>query len=338
MKKNYKSLLITIFVAIGLIAFGAYLTLFAPNAQKDIKIYIYKNNSFEDVFNQIKQNLKNEKTFEIYAKLKKYDKYIKEGYYQIPLGANNYQIIETLIKGIQTPVKLIVPSVRTIDILIAKIDEQLELTKEELLDILFDPQTLNSYGLSKHTVATLFIPNTYEVYWTISPKKLIERMYKEYNKFWNEERIRKAKKIGLTPTEVIILASIVQAEQMEHSEERPIIAGLYINRLKKGIPLQSDPTVLFALGQFDKKRVLFKDLEVNSPYNTYKNKGLPPGPILIPEISSIDAVLNYQKNDFLYMCAKEDFSGYHYFSKTIDEHLKYAQLYQKKLDEMKIKN
>lgn len=163
-------------------------------------------------------------------------------------------------------------------------------------------------------------------------------MYKEYNKFWNEERIRKAKKIGLTPTEVIILASIVQAEQMEHSEERPIIAGLYINRLKKGIPLQSDPTVLFALGQFDKKRVLFKDLEVNSPYNTYKNKGLPPGPILIPEISSIDAVLNYQKNDFLYMCAKEDFSGYHYFSKTIDEHLKYAQLYQKKLDEMKIKN
>ena len=176
----------------------------------------------------------------------------------------------------------------------------------------------------------MFIPNTYEMYFNTGADKVIERFYYEYEQFWNEERKEKAKQIGLTPLEVSILASIVQAETVKR-DEAPIIAGLYINRLKQGIALQADPTLVFAVGDFTLKRVLNEHKEIDSPYNTYKYAGLPPGPINMPEISSIDAVLKYKPSDFIYMCAKEDFSGYHNFTNNYNEHLRNAQRYQKAL-------
>jgi UPF0755 protein len=185
----------------------------------------------------------------------------------------------------------------------------------------------NEYGFNKDNIICMFIPNTYEVYYTISADQLIERMYDEYQNFWNEERKQKANELGLSPIEVSILASIVQAESIKR-DEAPIIAGLYLNRLKQGIPLQADPTLVFAVGDFTIKRVLNEHKEVESPYNTYKNKGLPPGPINMPEIATIDAVLNYKPSNYLYMCAKEDFSGYHNFTASYNEHLKNARRYQ----------
>ncbi len=177
----------------------------------------------------------------------------------------------------------------------------------------------------------MFIPNTYEVYWTTSPVNFAKRMKIEYDRFWNNGRLEKAGRLGLTPVEVSILASIVQEETIKKAE-KPVVAGLYINRLKRGIPLQADPTLKFAIKDFTIKRVLNKHLETDSPYNTYLNAGLPPGPINFPEISSIEAVLNYKKHNYLYMCAKEDFSGYHNFSSTLAEHNRNARRYRNTLD------
>jgi UPF0755 protein len=176
----------------------------------------------------------------------------------------------------------------------------------------------------------MFIPNTYEVYYNITPAQLIDRMHDEYELFWNEERRKKAEAIGLTTVEVSVLASIVQAETIKR-DEAPVIAGLYINRLKKGIPLQADPTLVYAVGDFTLKRVLNEHKEVDSPYNTYKYRGLPPGPINMPEITSIDAVLNYKPSNYLYMCAREDFSGYHNFTSNLAEHNRNAHRYQQAL-------
>lgn len=182
----------------------------------------------------------------------------------------------------------------------------------------------------------MFIPNTYEFYWNISAKAFFKKMNTEYSKFWNPARLAKAKKIRMSPLEVSTLASIVQAEQSMHDDEKAKVAGLYINRLRKGMLLQSDPTVVYAIGNFSIRRVLNKDKEIDSPYNTYKYKGLPPAPINLPEISSIDAVLNYEKHSYIFMCAKEDFSGYHNFSKTHSQHMMYARRYQAALNKKKI--
>ena len=188
----------------------------------------------------------------------------------------------------------------------------------------------NTFGFNEHNVISMFIPNTYEIYYNTSPERLIEKMHEEYVKFWNEDRLKKAKDAGFTPFEVATLASIVQAESVR-ADEAPIIAGLYINRLKKGIALQADPTLVFAVGDFSLKRVLNEHKEINSPFNTYKFPGLPPGPISMPEIRSIDAVLNYTKSDYYYMCAKEDFSGRHNFTNSYEEHMGNAARYQKAL-------
>jgi UPF0755 protein len=188
----------------------------------------------------------------------------------------------------------------------------------------------NKSGLNKDNVLVMFIPNTYEVYYNVSPAALTKKMYQEYENFWNTERKAKAKKLGLTPIEVSILASIVQAESVR-ADEAPTIAGLYLNRLKQGIPLQADPTLVFAVGDFTLKRILNIHKEIDSPYNTYRNTGLPPGPINMPEIQSLEAVLNYVPSDYIYMCAKEDFSGRHNFTSNYQEHMNNAIRYQRAL-------
>lgn len=205
-----------------------------------------------------------------------------------------------------------------------------------LARLLMDSTYCAQIGYSTETLPCLFIPNTYEVYWTMTPEAFVKRMQKEHDRFWNEERKAKAQSIGLTPEEVATLASIVE-EETANNAEKPMVAGLYINRLHADMPLQADPTVKFALQDFGLRRILHTHLETDSPYNTYKHTGLPPGPIRIPSIQGIESVLNYTRHNYLYMCAKEDFSGTHNFAATFSQHLANARKYQQELNRRKIK-
>jgi len=207
----------------------------------------------------------------------------------------------------------------------------LEVSEEQFLALLQDSVYIRSFEFEEETILSLFIPNTYEFWWNTSATGLFDRMHEEYQKFWTEERKQKAAALGLSQKEVSTLASIVQAESQK-SDERPRIAGVYINRLRMGMPLQADPTLVFAAGDFNIKRVTAKQMAIDSPYNTYKYTGLPPGPINLPDLNSLDAVLNAEKHDYLYFCAKADFSGYHSFAVGYNEHLSNARRYQQALN------
>lgn len=275
-------------------------------------------------------------SFSFLAKLMDYDEQVKPGRYVIKPNLTNIEAIRILRAGIQEPVNVTFNNVRLVKDLSEKITKNLNMKPEEFEAALVKFAMNNPYGFNKDNVLCMFIPNTYKVYFNVSPEDLIDRMHQEYEKFWNEERRQKAKAIGLTPIEVSILGSIVQAESVK-KDEAPIIAGLYINRLKKDIPLQADPTLVFAVGDFSLKRVLNEHKEIDSPYNTYRNRGLPPGPVNMPEIFALEAVLNHTQSNYLYMCAKEDFSGAHNFTDDYDRHLNNAARYQAALTrEMKI--
>jgi UPF0755 protein len=275
-------------------------------------------------------------SFSFISKLMEYDEQVKPGRYVLKPNLSNVEAIRILRAGIQEPVNITFNNVRLVKDLSERITRNLNMKPQEFEAALIRFAMNNPYGFNKDNVLTMFIPNTYEVYFNVSPEDLITRMHNEFERFWNEERRRKAEAMDLTPIEVSILASIVQAESIKH-DEAPIIAGLYINRLKKGIPLQADPTLIFAVGDFTLKRVLNEHKEIDSPYNTYMYRGLPPGPVNMPEIFALEAVLNYTKSNYLYMCAKEDFSGRHNFTHSYRQHLNNASRYQRALTrEMKI--
>lgn len=269
-------------------------------------------------------------SFSFLARLYDYDKSIKPGRYHLHRNMTNLQAIKLLRAGVQEPVNITFNNVRLIDELGEKITKNLGIEGPAFDSALNSFVRTNSEGFNQKNIIGMFIPNTYEVYYNVSADDLVERMHNEYDRFWNDERKRQAAALGLTPKEVSTLASIVQAETVKE-EEAPIIAGLYINRLKKDVALQADPTLVFAVGDFTLKRVLNEHKEVDSPYNTYKYRGLPPGPINMPRIGMIDAVLNYQKHNYLYMCAREDFSGYHNFAATLTQHNQNARRYQQAL-------
>lgn len=301
-------------------------------------IYITPEDNAASIIKQMSEieGIGSVKGFEILAKHNKFDSRKRSGRFAINNGDNMHAIYRRIVSNEQTPVKLVIPSTRTIAQLIGAIGRQLMIDSLELSKFMTEPIFYKTIGYNEATLPSLFIPNTYEVYWNIKPEKLITRLMSERRKFWNEERSAKAKKLGMTPEEVATLASIID-EETNNSEEMPIVAGMYINRLKRGMPLQADPTVKFAIGDPTRKRILKEDLKKNSPYNTYKHKGLPPGPIRIPTIQAIESVLNYTKHNYLYMCAKEDFSGKHNFAKTLSEHNKNARRYQQALNKLNIK-
>jgi UPF0755 protein len=275
-------------------------------------------------------------SFSFISKLMEYDEQVKPGRYVLKPNLSNVEAIRILRAGIQEPVNITFNNVRLVKDLSEKITRNLNMKPQEFEAALIRFTMNNPYGFNKDNVLTMFIPNTYEVYFNVSAEDLIARMHNEFERFWNEERRGKAEAMELTPIEVSILASIVQAESIKH-DEAPIIAGLYINRLKKGIPLQADPTLVFAVGDFTLKRVLNEHKEIDSPYNTYMYRGLPPGPVNMPEIFALEAVLNYTESNYLYMCAKEDFSGRHNFTHSYRQHLNNASRYQRALTrEMKI--
>ncbi|MBL3656932.1 endolytic transglycosylase MltG [Fulvivirga sediminis] len=334
-KKIFVIFLLIFTVLLSSFTFYAYQVIFTPNilVEKDDRIFIV---SEDETFKSLQDKLHKHQyvsdmvSFSLLAKLMKYDENLKPGRYRLKGNMTNLEAVRLLRSGKQAPVNLTFTNIRLKSELAERLTSHLAVGEEEFNQALERFIENNKEGFNSNNVISLFIPNTYQVYYDISGEGLIERMLYEYKQFWNEERKAKAKNIGLTPLEVSTLASIVQAESVKRDESSKI-AGLYMNRLKKGIALQADPTLVFASGDYGLKRVLNEHKEIDSPYNTYKYAGLPPGPINMPTIHSLDAVLNYEKHDYIYMCAKEDFSGYHNFAATYSEHIKNAKRYQRQL-------
>jgi UPF0755 protein len=311
-----------------------------PNVQLDdssTQFFIHSQWSFNDLLQALHKDgvIEDTSAFRWVATYKKYDVNVQPGRYIIMDGMNNNQLVNVL-RSQNSPIDVLVKSARTTDEMAKSVSASLEFNEEELTALISNEGFCARYGFTSSTIITLFIPNTYEFYWNTSAEEFMERMAREYKRFWNEERKAKAQLVGLSQSQVTVLASIVQSEQAAHSDERPIVAGLYLNRIKKGMRLESDPTLIFALGDFSIKRVLNVHKKVDSPYNTYMHSGLPPGPILLPQQSSIDAVLNAADHNYIFMCAKEDFSGYHYFSSNYRQHLNYARRYQRVLNQRKV--
>jgi UPF0755 protein len=305
---------------------------YTPNVlvQKEDKVIIIPQDAtFKSVQAQLHEGRYVEDliSFSFLARLMDYDKSIKPGRYVLEANMTNLQAIRLLRSGNQVPVNVTFNNVRTIDELAEKITRNLLMTPQEFRAGLIKYAMNNSEGFNESNIIAMFIPNTYEIYYNITPDGLTERMFYEYELFWNEERKAKAKEIGFTPVQISTLASIVQAETIK-KDEAPLVASLYTNRLKSGMPLQADPTLKFALGDFTIKRILNVHKEVNSPYNTYLHTGLPPGPINMPEQWALNAVLSHKQTDYYYKCAKEDFSGYHNFSNSYQQHMRNAKRYQ----------
>ncbi|MFM9838483.1 MAG: endolytic transglycosylase MltG [Cyclobacteriaceae bacterium] len=334
--KKYKLVLFLVgSVLLISFTFYAYQIIYVSNilVERDDKVFIVKpNTTYRKVLEDLGKGyfVNDIVSFSFLARLSGYDKNIAPGRFILRRGMTNLEAIRILKSGKQDAVKLTFSYVRLQSELAEKLTKNIGVSPEEFDDALADFVANNKEGFTTENIRCMFLPNTYEVYFNVLPEDLIERMHAEYGKFWNEERSAKAKKIGLTPIEVSILASIVQAETVKQ-DEAPIIAGLYINRLKKDIALQADPTLVYASGDFALKRVLNEHKEIDSPYNTYRHAGLPPGPINVPQIANIDAVLTYTVSDYFYMCAKEDFSGYHNFAANLSEHSVNARKYQKAL-------
>lgn len=319
-----------------------YKMIYLPNIKTpDTKVnylYIPRGATFEEVLDSLKSGnfLEDEETFKEVSKIKKYGKTIKSGRYEIRNNMSNNELINMLRIGNQKPLNVTFNNVRTKKDISGIFAKQLDIDSVSFLELLNDRNFIEQYGFNSENVMSMFLPDTYSLNWDTNEKELFARMLKEYNKFWNQDRISKADACGLSKIEVSVLASIVQAEQASKNDEKPIIAGLYINRLKMKMPLESDPTLIFASGDFTRKRVLNEDKEIDSPYNTYKNLGLPPGPINLPEKSSLNSVLDYRPNNFIFMCAKEDFSGYHNFSTNLAQHNINAERYRQALNKRKI--
>ena len=295
---------------------------------KDVSFYIHTNSDYQQVRDDlIAMNvLVSKRAFDWLAKKSHYDENVHPGRYILTDGMTNQKLINMLRMGYQTPVKVVFNNMRTVEQLAGRISEQIEADSTSIIEEIYQNENVD---------ATTFIPNTYEFYWNTGADVFVEKMIAEHKRFWNETRLQKAKDLKLTPKQVSILASIVDKETTKTSE-MPRIAGVYINRLKLRWPLQADPTLVFALGDYNIRRVLDVHKNIDSPYNTYKYPGLPPGPICIPSIAAIDAVLNAEKHKYYYFCAKDDLSGYHVFAKNITEHNKNAEKYRRALNKNKI--
>ena len=322
-----------------LVGITLYKSLFKPVkvGEEGIEIIIPINSEYEDVKSLLESaNLVvNEKSFDLLAKRKNYNDNVKAGRYIITNEMSNNDIVNLLRSGNQTPVKLVFNNIRTLSDLASRVSTQLAVDSIDFLDYIQDENNYKKDGFSYETIMAVFVPDTYEIYWTASPEEVYSRMLKEFKSYWTPERLSKSRALGLSPIEVSTLASIVDDEVLME-DEKSKIAGVYINRLRIEMPLQACPTIKFALNDFSIRRVLNEHLTVDSPYNTYMYRGLPPGPVQCATKSGIEAVLNAIDHDYLYFVAKYDFSGYHHFSRNLGEHNAYARKYQAELNKKKI--
>ena len=322
----------------GLLLILGLLTYYAFSSVSNVAttqyIYIDEDDTQDSVIAKIQPfaNLIGMTTLNTLIRHSGYSENIRTGRYAIEPGDGPITLFRRLRSGRQTSLNLTIPESRTMDRLAAILSNKLMLDSATIAEALTSQEVCEKLGYDTCTIAAMFVPNTYNVYWNMSIDELLQRMQKEHDRFWKGDREAKAAEMQMTPIEVCTLASIID-EETSNNAEKPMIAGMYLNRLKEGMPLQADPTIKFALKQFELKRIYNKLLNTESPYNTYRNEGLPPGPIKIASIKGIDAVLNYTSHDYLYMCAKEDFSGTHNFARTYQEHLKNADKYTKALNE-----
>lgn len=341
--RNIILLVVCILFIFGM-AFGYWLyrTVLSANVktgeEKETVIYIPTGSDFNAVMDTLNSQglLVRESSFRWVANRKKYPENIKPGRYVVCDRMSNNNLVNMLRGGWQSPVNVTFNYMRNVDMLAGKIGKQIEADSASIAKLLHDKDYVGKLGFNERTLPAMFLPDTYEFYWNTDAESFISRMLQEYNKFWNEDRKKAAKDKGLSPVEVSILASIIDKETNK-TDEMPRIAGVYINRLHSNWLLQADPTLIFAIGDFSIKRVLNVHKEIESPYNTYKYIGLPPGPICIPSVAAVKAVLNAENHNYFYFCAKEDFSGYHNFAKTLTEHNHNALKYQSALNQRGIR-
>jgi|SRR5690625_1156822 len=338
--------IVALLIALGMAGFSyfVYNTLLVPNTafEEDyVNIYIKSNSNYSEVYHQLEPLLKHPEKFDIVASQKKYINNIRPGRYILSKDMTNNDII-TVLRSRNTPVSVVFNNQERLPQLAGRIAQQIEADSLELLQTMTDSVFLSLHDFKTETALNMYIPNKYEFYWNTSAERFRERMLSEYKRFWNEKRLAQAEKIGLSPSEVQNLASIVQKET-SMVDERQRVAGVYMNRIKNGWKLEADPTVIYALKNrgldYDTttiKRVLYKDLKVESPYNTYLNEGIPPGPIAMADISSIDAVLNYENHDYFFFVADPSNPGYHKFAKTYAQHNRNKNEYVRWLSKMKI--
>lgn len=341
MSSGKKITLVVIAVAVligGYFLLNMYKTYFSPNfTGKEKYLYVKTGSNLQDVLTELesKNMLTDISSFKRASEKMGLSENLKPGRYLVKKGMTNRVVVNMIKAGNQDPVKLKIHNLRTKENFAAFLGKNLEADSAKFINLLDSSDLITKYGFTPDNVYTMFIPNTYNVYWNVSPTEFFTRMHKEYESFWTADRKAKAASLNLTPIQVTILSSIVDGEAL-YDKEMPIIAGLYLNRLNRGQLLQADPTVIFANGDFTVKRVTNSLLQTPSLYNTYKYAGLPPGPIMMPSINAIDAVLNHDKNNYIYMVAKEDFSGYHNFAATLEEHNANARKYREALNKRKI--
>ncbi len=333
MNKKIKTILIAtagIFLIFVIVVYVKYFTNNTKDISKEFYVEIPTGSSYENMLEIISPYVTNINDFKFVASIRSYDDKVKPGRFLIKKGMSSFGLVSTLRRNI--PVNLAFNNQERLENLCVRISSQIEPDTTKLLTVFRDSLFLKQNGFTKDNVIAMFIPNSYEYYWNVTAEKFRDKMLKEYQKFWTLERLMKAKKLGLSPVEVITLASIVHKETVK-IEERPKVAKVYLNRLEQGLPLQADPTIIYAVklrdNDFDQiiKRVLYSDLTIHSPFNTYVNIGLPPGPISMPDISAIDAVLNPDNNDYIYFCASVERFGYHEFASTYTQHQVNAKKY-----------
>lgn len=319
-----------------------YKRIYFPNitlsSGEDTFLYIKTGSGFQDVVKTLSDSnyVSDIESFVWVAEKYEYPSSVKPGRYKLSQGMSNRELVAMLKSGNQSPVRVIFNNVRLKEQFAGLISKQIEADSLALIKMMNDAEFWQAAGFDTATCISVFIPNTYEFYWNTSAESFATRMLKEYDKFWTESRKEKLKNTGLSRAEVTILASIVEQET-KMNDEKPVVAGVYMNRLRKNWKLEADPTLVFASRDFSIRRVLNIHKEIESPYNTYKYDGLPPGPICFPAISSLEAVLNYQKHDYMFFCARDDFSGYHSFARTYNEHLANARRFQNELNRRKIR-
>jgi peptidoglycan lytic transglycosylase G len=312
-----------------------YKSVFQPNVDLGgddyAIIYIPTGSTYDDVVDVLNEQdiLINQASFNWVAKRKHYTDDVRAGMYKINDKMSNNALVNMLRSGLQLPIQLTFNNIRKLDKLAGIVGPKLETDSASIMQVLTNEAYIKEhFDLTLEELPALFLPNTYEIYWNTSAEEFVDRMYDEYQNFWNEERLAKAEEMELSPIQITIIASIVQ-EETNKVDEMPKIAGVYINRIDRGIPLQACPTIRYAMDDFTITRVLDRHIETESPYNTYKHNGLPPGPICLATPQTINQVLDYEKHDYIFFCAKADFSGYHEFSKTNAEHERYARLYKR---------
>jgi UPF0755 protein len=329
-KNKILKVIAIIFIVVVAVIYIKFFTSNTKFEKDEIYVEVPTGSTYQDVEKILSPLLKNMNDFEFIANRRSYPENVKAGRFLLKKGMSAFQLVATMRRNV--PVKLAFNNQERLENLCERLSSQIEPDTTKLLATFRDAEFLKTNGFTKDNVFAMFLPNTYEVYWNISAEKFRGRMLDEYNRFWTKERIAKAAALNLTPVQVITVASIVHKESVKKSE-RPTIAGVYLNRYKLGMPLQADPTVIYALKLRDKdfdqviKRVLYNDLFIKSPYNTYQNIGLPPGPIAMPDVDAIDAVLNAKKHDYLYFCASIEKFGYHVFASTYEKHMVNAKKY-----------